>query len=113
MRDFKAYVRAKLAPAALPPEHERKIVDEIAAQLEEVFDTLLASGRSADEAWNDVQREIPDWAELRAEIADSAPLGLRLADPERAPFAGPTKRSIVSRLRALACVGVIEDLRLA
>jgi hypothetical protein len=112
MRDFKAYVRVKLAPAALPPEHEQKIVDEIAAQLEEVFDTLLASGRSADEAGNDAQREIPDWAELRAEIADSAPLGYRLADPERAPFAGPTKRTIVARLRALACIGVIEDLRL-
>jgi predicted permease len=112
MRDLKAYVRSKLALAALPPEHEQKIVDEIAAQLEEVFATALAGGRSADEAWKDVENEIPDWVDLQDQLADAAPLTRRLADPERAPFAGPTKRTIVARLRALACLGVVDDVRL-
>ena len=58
MRDFHALVRKQIAPLALPDRTEQKIVEEWAAQLEDVYDDLVASGRSEDEAWNEVERQV-------------------------------------------------------
>ena len=68
----------------LPPDRERKIVEEWAAQLEEVYDALVAEGLSDDEAWSEMQRQIPDWAALGDELLDAEPVIARLAQPTRA-----------------------------
>ena len=91
MRDFRAYVRTQLAPCALPAAEERKVVDELAAQLEERYEALLEIGRSDEQAWHDARSEIPDWAELRADLATSAPLVHRLADPSMGRLRGRAK----------------------
>jgi predicted permease len=113
MRDFKAYVRSRLEPSGLSAEEETKIVDELAGQLEELYQSLLDVGRSDDEAWAQVQREVPDWTTLRADIVDSAPLAERLAHPEVAPFAGSRKRALVASLRDVCTRGMLQDMKLA
>jgi len=44
MHDFKAFVREHLTSIALPPERELKVVDELAAQLEDTYESALARG---------------------------------------------------------------------
>ena len=65
MRDFKAYVRERLGPTGLPGEQERKVVEELASQLEESYQVLLERGRSDADAWAELEREVPSWTELR------------------------------------------------
>jgi putative ABC transport system permease protein len=113
MRDFKAHVRSRLAPSGLSSEAEIKIVDELAGQLEDLYQSLLDGGRSEDEAWARVQCEIPDWERLRTDLVAAAPLAARLAYPEAAPFAGTAKRALVRRVRDACALGVVEDLTLA
>jgi predicted permease len=74
MRDFKAFVRQHVAPLALPPHREQKIVDEWAAELEDIYEALRADGLSDHEAWLRMQRQIPDWKEL-----DVAPVPIEVA----------------------------------
>lgn len=112
MPDFNAYVRARLTPSGLPAEQEARIVEELAGQLEEHYQLLLDAGRTADDAWDRVQREVPDWNELRANILDGAPLAHRLTHSERRPLPGPHKRALIARLRALGARGLIQDIRL-
>jgi putative ABC transport system permease protein len=69
MRDFKAFVREHVAALGLPSDREQKIVDEWAAQLEDVYDGLCADGLSDDEAWREIQRQIPKGKELDLEPA--------------------------------------------
>jgi predicted permease len=113
MPDIKAHVRSRLAPSGLSPEEEIKIVDELAGQLEDLYQSLLDRGRSEEEAWARVQREIPDWGKLRADLVAAAPLAERLAHPAASPFAGPVKRAFVTRLRDAWALGVVQDLALA
>ena len=113
MRDFKAYVRSRLAPSGLSTNEEIKIVDELAGQLEELHQSLVDSGRPEDEAWARVQREIPDWEKLRRDLVAAAPLAERLTHPEAMPFAGRAKRAVMTRLRDACARGVIQDLALA
>jgi putative ABC transport system permease protein len=110
MRDFKAFVREQLAPLALPPDRERKIVEEWAAQIEEVYDALISDGLSDEDAWSELQRQIPDWKVLRGELLDAEPVILRLANPQRAPLAGNTKRTLVSTIRENLTAGFVRDL---
>ena len=113
MRDFKAYVRSRLAPSGLSTNEEIKIVDELAGQLEELHQSLVDSGRPEDEAWARVQREIPDWEKLRRDLVAAAPLAERLTHPEAMPFAGRAKRAVMTRFRDACARGVIQDLALA
>jgi predicted permease len=111
MRDFRVFVREHLSPLELPRHREIKIVDELAAQLEEVYASLLAEGRSEDDAWIELQRQMPDWQTLRDELLDAEPVLVRFAQPQGRPFAGAAKRSLVSGLRELFAVGLVRDLR--
>jgi predicted permease len=113
MRDFRAYVRSRLAPSGLSAEQEIKIVDELAGQLEELHQSLLERGVGAGEAWARVEREIPDWESLRAELIAGAPLAERFAHGEAAPFAGSAKRHFVARFREACTRGILQDLTLA
>ena len=58
MRNFRALVQAHVAPLTLAPLREQKIVEEWAAQLEEIYDALRAGGFSDDEAWSDIERQV-------------------------------------------------------
>ena len=50
MRDFKAFVREHLTSLVLSRERETKVVDELAAQLEDAYESALARGLSEIEA---------------------------------------------------------------
>ena len=65
MRNFRALVRAHVAPLTLAPR-EQKIVEEWAAQLEDIYDALRADGLSDDEAWSDIHGRSVDPAERSA-----------------------------------------------
>jgi putative ABC transport system permease protein len=111
MRDFKAFVREQVSPLALPPGRERKIVEEWAAQIEEAYDVLVAGGLSDEEAWSELQREVPDWNALGGELLDAEPAVLRLANPARGPLPGRTKTRIVATIRENLTAGLLQDLR--
>lgn len=111
MRDFKAFVREQLSSLALPRQRELKIVEELAAQLEDSYESLVAEGRSDEEAWRELQRQLPDWNTLGTELLEAEPVIVRLAQPERGPLAGGTMRRLVSGLRQLLGLGLARDLR--
>jgi predicted permease len=58
MHDFHALVRRRIASLALTEQAEQKIVEEWAAQLEDAYDALLASGHQEHEAWAEVERQV-------------------------------------------------------
>ena len=111
MHDLQAFVRSQLAPLALPPGHEQKIVEEWGAQLEEAYEALVAGGRSGDEAWAELQRQLPDWTALGRELLDAEPVLLRLANPRHAPWPGMAKQTFVTRAQELLTRGLMRDLR--
>ncbi len=108
MPDFKAFVQGHVSSLALPREHEVKIVEELAAQIEESYDSLIAEGRSEEDAWHELQRQIPDWTTLCADLLDAEPALVRLTHPGRADDTKPTR---LSRLRAALVLGLGRDLR--
>jgi hypothetical protein len=110
MRDFKAFVRPYVEPLALPRRREVEIVDELAAQLADAYEALLARGFSDDEAWNELQRHGTDWTALGAELLDAEPAIIRLAQPERRWPAG-AGRALGSAIRSLLGLGFAGDLR--
>ena len=61
MRDWQAFVRARLRLPGLPPERESRIVRELAAQLEDFYREALAGGASEAEADAHACRQIRDW----------------------------------------------------
>ena len=111
MRDFKAYVREHLSPLELTSARETKIVEELAAQLEESYDALIAQGLPDEDAWREVQRHIPDWKRFKTELLEAEPVVVRLAQPDSGPFPGEAKRSAVSRLASLVTSGLVRDFR--
>jgi putative ABC transport system permease protein len=111
MRDFRGFVHEHLSSLALPRRRELTIVEELAAQLEDSYESLIANGLSDEEAWNELQRRMPDWKTLGDELLEAEPVIVRLAQPERGPFAGATKRTLVSWLRSLLAMGLARDLQ--
>ena len=110
MPDFKAFVRDRLGATGLPAEQEIKIVEELAGQIEEHYESLVESGWSHTDAWREVQCEVPDWSELRASLVDAAPSVHRLMHAGRPPLAD-RKSTVFSRFVALGSCGLVEDLR--
>ena len=82
MRDVKTFVRAHIATLGLPADEQVKIAEELSAQLEEVYEALLARGVSEDEAWQELQSQVPSWPELKAELVRAAPVGAAVARAE-------------------------------
>jgi predicted permease len=111
MPDYREFVRRHVAPLALPPDREQKIVDEWAAQLEEIYDALRAGGRSDAEAWSEVQRQVADWPALSGELLDDEPALVRLALASSGAQAPPSLRRAITRLRETLTIGVMRDLR--
>jgi predicted permease len=110
MRDLRAFVERHVAPLALPPDRERKIVEEWAAQLEDVYDGLRGDGLSDEDAWREMQHTIPDWSALGEELLAAEPAILRLANARRAPLAREKRRALLRRVRAALTAGIARDL---
>ena len=101
MPDFTQFVREHVAPLRLPPQRELKIVEELAAQLEDAYQGLIARGLSVDDAWRELQRQMPDWETVGQDLLDEEPVLARLAPLE-------TDRRWTSAL-----VGLTRDLQTA
>jgi hypothetical protein len=99
MRDVRAFVREHLSPLELPRQREIKIVEELAAQLEEACAALVADGLSEEDAWIELQRQLPDWQTLRKELLEAEPVLVRFAQPRPLPVSGAARRSLVAGLR--------------
>jgi putative ABC transport system permease protein len=110
MRDFKTFVRQHLTSVVLPPQRELKVVEELAAQLEDAYDSALARGLSEEDAWQIVQRQIPDWKKVAEEILSAEPAVVKLSQPRPGLIAG-TVALMLSGLRDLFGVGILRDLR--
>src|SRR5688500_17524464 len=108
MRDFKAFVRLHLGPLALPRHRELEIVEELAAQLEDAYDSLVARGLSDDKAWSEMQRHVPDWTALRSELLDAEPAVVRLGQPERGSPRG-AGRGLLRSGHAFLAFGLLRD----
>jgi predicted permease len=110
MRDFKAFVREHLTSLVLPPQRELKVVDELAAQLEDTYESARARGMSDEQAWQLVQRQVPDWTRVAGDIAAAEPAVVRLAQPGPGIIAGAVARTL-NGLRELSGVGLLRDLQ--
>jgi putative ABC transport system permease protein len=106
MHDFKAFLREHVAPLRLSPDREEKIVDEWAAELEELYDALCGDGLSDEEAWREIQRQIPDWRELKV-----GPALFRPADSVREANATGPRRTLITTLAGKLTAGVGRDVR--
>jgi predicted permease len=103
MRDFKNFVRQHVAALGLPPDREQKVVDEWAAELEDTYDGLRASGLSETEAWREIRRQLPDGKDL-----DLEPVLLTAAN--HATKQAPERwRAVVTTLRKAFATGVVRD----
>ena len=110
MRNLRDFVHNQVAPLGLPPDREQKIVDEWAAQLEEIYDALRADGLSDDEAWSELQRQVGDGNALSDQLLDGEPVLLRLANGPGRPLARRTLRAAVNRVREKLTAGTLRDL---
>jgi predicted permease len=68
MPDFREYVRRQLPPLRVSGAREAEIVEEVALPLEEAYDRAIRNGATADEAWAEIERRVPSWADLGREI---------------------------------------------
>ena len=69
MRDWTAFVRARLSLETLTPERELRIVRELAAQLEDFHRDARARGATEAEADACACGQVPDWAALARDVA--------------------------------------------
>jgi predicted permease len=110
MRDFREYVRRQLSSVVLPPQRELKVVEELAAQLEDAYESARARGLSDEAAWQDAQRQIPDWTTIGRELLDAEPAIVRLAQPGRGRVGSFAARTL-DGFRDLFGVGMLRDLQ--
>src|SRR5262245_26307270 len=106
MRDFQAFVRAHVARLDLPPARERKIVEEWAAQLEDVYDALRAGGLGDDDAWSEVQGQVRRGEILDDALLDEEPAAPWLAPLARRPAVRRTLRAVMAWLQATRAAGL-------
>lgn len=68
MRDWKQYVRANLRLTKLTPAREAEIVEDLALQLDDIFQAALRRGATSEEADAEALQHIPDFSELARAI---------------------------------------------
>ncbi|HSL20542.1 MAG TPA: ABC transporter permease [Vicinamibacterales bacterium] len=68
MRNWEAYVRARLRLPELAPERESRIVRELAAQLEDFYRAAIAQGSTHDEADAHARAQVADWERLARDV---------------------------------------------
>jgi putative ABC transport system permease protein len=91
VRDWGAFVRARMSLDQLTPEREGRIVRELASQLEDFYRDALARGASEDVADAYARAQVRDWGRMTADL-------LR-AD---GPHARPSLERLTNRIEDLA-----------
>jgi putative ABC transport system permease protein len=105
MRDWRAYVRARLRIPELTPARESRIIREVAAQLEDFYRDARARGLDDPAADAHACAQIPDWARLADEVrrADRAHVQPRIdrvvSTIEARPRAGGLSLMVAQALR--------------
>ena len=94
-------------------EREQKIVEEWAAQLEEIYDALRADGLSDDEAWSDIEQQVRSGTLLSDRLLDDALEVAWLAtDASRSlavePLARGMLRTVRRQLREVLATGLVR-----
>jgi len=97
--DWRHYVRSRLPRLAVSAEREIEIVDELALQLEAIYERALGAGATAAEARLRAQAEVPDWAAL------ARTLGTIKRPDAPAPVPGAQVGGVMT--------GFIQDIRYA
>lgn len=70
MPDWRALVRSRLAPLALPPTTELDVIEELAQHLDDCYAYALAAGLTPEDATARATAELNS-AELLADLADA------------------------------------------
>jgi hypothetical protein len=112
MPDYRVIVQREIAPLGLSIDKERKVVEELSQQIEEIHASLVENGLSDEVAAEETLRRIPPWPELRSELLDAEPV-LKLTHPEHPPLPGSAKGAIVSGLRRAYSSDVFLELRMS
>ena len=73
MRDFAAHVRRHLPRASVPDDRYEKIVDEVADELESLYQASIQRGATDAEAWEAVLAQVPSWPALVDALAATTP----------------------------------------
>ena len=68
MHDWRAYVRRSLPPLPCPTPREVDVIEELAAQLEHVYQAARSNGASDEEAFARAEAEVPDWQALARDV---------------------------------------------
>jgi putative ABC transport system permease protein len=68
VRNWEAFVRARLRLPGLTPERESRVVRELAAQLEDFHREAMARGASDDEADAHARQQIGDWERMAQDV---------------------------------------------
>ena len=68
MHDWRAYVRRSLPPLSCPPQREVDVIEELAAQLEHVYQSARAKGASDEEAFARAEAEVSDWQAFARDV---------------------------------------------
>ena len=71
MRDWQAYVRARLQTDGLRPDLEQDVIDDLAGQLEEACRDALARGMTDADAEAAAIAHVTDWTTLSRQVAGS------------------------------------------
>jgi predicted permease len=111
MRDVGAWLREQLAPLRLPASRERKIVQEWAAQIEEAYDALREGGLADEDAWRELQRQLPDFQALGRDLLEAEPALLRMIDAPDLSWDGAPRRPLIAVLRESLTIGTLRDVR--
>ncbi len=73
MRDWTAYVRRRLPLPELQGPAARDVVEEVAGQLQDVYDAALARGLSEVDAEAEALSHVKDWGALAAAVERASP----------------------------------------
>ena len=79
--NWRHYVREHLPPLHVAAERESEIVDELALQLESIYERERNGGRSHDDAMARMAKEVPDWSALARRLDTIAPTPHRAVAP--------------------------------
>ena len=108
MPDWKQIVREHLAPLQIPPERELEIVEELAQDLEAVYEDALARGATEPEAYARALREAADWRVLECELSRvERPVAYRVLQ-QPIEFTEPAARI---RRGGICMESLLQDLR--
>ncbi len=84
MTYWRQFVRDHLPPLNLGGAREAQVIEELAHQLEDCYEDLLARGMGESEARTQAEAQFPEWARLAAEIrAARAPVKEAMPEPLR------------------------------